>query len=220
MVCAREIETIRLTQPVSYPDAMLLQQERRRAVEAGRLPGALFLLEHTPVITMGRRARREHLLLDEAALCARGIPVYPADRGGGVTYHGPGQLVAYPVLQLQRWRASIDWYLRSLEEVLIRVLSAYGLRPERSPGYTGVWVNGAKIAAIGVGIHHWVTFHGAALNVNPDMRHFDLIVPCGLEEKSVTSMRQLLGAAPPLSEIMDLFASEFLAYFEACTLTR
>lgn len=189
----REIEIIRLDGPMAYGEAMAIQRERRVAVEEGRLGNALFLLEHQPTITLGRRAKREHLLRSEAELAALGVELCETDRGGDITYHGPGQLVAYPVLDLRYWRESINWYLRALEEVLIRVLHTYGLEGERNPGLTGVWVEGAKVAAIGVGIHNWVTFHGAAINVAPDMSHFGLIVPCGIADKPVTSLEQILG---------------------------
>jgi lipoyl(octanoyl) transferase len=211
----RDIEVIRIPRPISYGEGMRLQHERRKAVEEGRTGSALFLLEHTPVITLGRRARREHILRNEAELRALGIEWYETDRGGGVTYHGPGQLIAYPVLNLNQWRTSVGWYLRSLEEVIIRVLAVCGLQGERLAGYTGVWVSGAKVAAIGVGVHQWVTFHGVALNVDPNMDHFSLIVPCGIPDKPVTSLRKLLGVPPSLSDVTDVFAQEFVAHFGA-----
>jgi len=211
----RQVEVIRLPGPIGYEDAMAAQRERRAAVEAGRVGNALFLLEHAPVITLGRRARRAHVLASEADLAARGIVLCETDRGGDVTYHGPGQLVAYPVLDLNQWKPSIAWYLRSLEEVVIRVLAAYGLCGERNPGYTGVWVGGEKVAAIGVGIHQWVTFHGVAINVRPDMAHFDFIVPCGIPDKAVTSLERLLGKTPAMAGVMVTFEEQFVDYFAA-----
>lgn len=142
-----------------------------------------------------------------------GIEVCEADRGGDVTYHGPGILVAYPVLDLKQWRPSIRWYLRALEEVVIHVLAGYGLESGRIPGYTGVWVGDEKIAAIGIGIHNWVTCHGVALHVDPDMSHFDLIVPCGLA-KPVTSLARMLDTAPAMNRVKEDFAATFLAHFE------
>ncbi|HOS01471.1 MAG TPA: lipoyl(octanoyl) transferase LipB, partial [Candidatus Hydrogenedentes bacterium] len=143
------IETIHLPGQVRYADAYAAMTERRAAVEAGQAANALFLLEHAPVITLGRNAHASNLLLSEEEYAARGIEVHIADRGGDVTYHGPGQLVAYPVLQLNEWRLSIRGYLRALEEVMIRLLAAYELPGERVDRLTGVWVRGAKVAAIG-----------------------------------------------------------------------
>lgn len=210
----RVIEAIRLPGCTPYPHGLDLQRKRRVAVEAGEADNALFVLEHEPVFTLGRNFERENLLLAEDVLAARGISVYKADRGGDVTYHGPGQLVAYPILNLREWKLSIRWYLRSLEQVLIRQLAEYGLTGERVDGFTGVWVEGEKIAAIGVGIHDWVTYHGVALNVDPDMSHFGYIVPCGIRDKPVTSLRKLLGHAPELDTVADDFERAFREYFE------
>ena len=210
----RTIETIRLPGLTPYEEAMRFQRERRIAVEEGRLDNALFLLEHAPVITLGRNHHPENLLRTPEELCALGIDVCETDRGGDVTYHGPGQLVAYPVLNLNFWNPSIRGYLRALEEVLIRQLASYDLRGERVEGYTGVWVGGEKVAAIGIGIHNWVTSHGIALNVDPDMSHFELIVPCGIADKPVTSLKALLGHPPPMQQVMNDFERSFRAYFE------
>ena len=210
----RTIEVIRFTEPVAYAEAMRVQNERRRAVEEGRQGNALFLLEHTPVITLGRRTHRENILRSDTELATMGIEVCETDRGGDVTYHGPGQLIAYPILDLRLWRPSIGWYLRSLEEVIIRLLTTYGLEAERNPGFTGVWVNGAKVAAIGVGIHNWVTFHGLALNVAPDMSHFQSIIPCGIDDKPLTSLKQVLGKAPRMPQVMAAFEHQFTTYFQ------
>jgi lipoyl(octanoyl) transferase len=210
----RSIETIRLPGPVRYEEGLTRQRERRLAVEAGTAGSALFLLEHEPVLTLGRNFEPQNLLLSEVALAAQGIAVVKADRGGDVTYHGPGQLVAYPILNLREWKPSIRWYLRSLERVLINQLAEYGLAGERLEGFTGVWVGGAKVAAIGIGVHDWVTYHGIALNVDPDMRHFGLIIPCGIGDKPVTSLRQLLGRTPAMDEVADDFERAFRRYFQ------
>ncbi len=209
------IEVIKLPRATSYRDAMQMQHERRNAVELGRAPHALYLLEHTPVITLGRKAHAGNLLRSREELAAMGIEVCETDRGGDVTYHGPGQMVAYPILNLNAWRCSISWYLRALEEVLIRQMALYGLRGERYEGLTGVWIGGAKIAAIGIGIHHWTTFHGVALNVAPDMNHFACIVPCGIADKPVTSLARLMPAPPAMSQVMDDFARTFIEHFQA-----
>lgn len=211
------IETIRFPEPVPYNEAHRIQTERRIAVEEGREGNALFLLEHTPVITLGRSFRTESLLRTAEELETLGVDLVETDRGGDATYHGPGQLVAYPVLNLQSWRPSIGWYLRSLEEVLIRLLAAHGLEGERLEGFTGVWVGAAKVAAIGVGLHNWVTFHGVSLNVDPDMAHYGAIVPCGIADKPVTSLRELLGTAPAMNEVMDAFDEQFRSRFLPAT---
>ena len=210
----RTIETIRLPGLTPYEEALRLQRERRTAVEEGRLGNALFLLEHAPVITLGRSHHPENLLRTPEEFHALGIDVCETDRGGDVTYHGPGQLVAYPVLNLNFWNPSIRGYLRALEEVLIRQLASYDLRGERIEGYTGVWVGGEKVAAIGIGIHNWITSHGIALNVDPDMSRFELIVPCGIADKPVTSLKTLLGHTPPMQQVMDDFERSFRAHFE------
>ena len=209
----RTIDTIRLPDLTRYETGLARQRERRQAVEAGTAGNALFLLQHEPVLTLGRNFEAKNLLMTEDALAARGITVVKADRGGDVTYHGPGQLVAYPILNLCEWKRSIRWYLRSLEQVLMDQLAGYGLVGERVDGLTGVWVGGAKVAAIGIGIHNWVTYHGIALNVDPDMSHFGLIVPCGIGDKPVTSLRQLLGDAPSMAQVMDDFERAFRDYF-------
>lgn len=211
----RYIEIIGLPGLADYAVTLEAQAARRNAVEEHRAPNALFLLQHRPVITLGRNAHAEHLLVSRAFLAEQGIDVREVDRGGDITYHGPGQLVAYPILDLNHWRCSVGWYLRTLESVIIHVLAAYGLEGERIPDYTGVWVGGAKVAAIGVGLHKWTTFHGIALNINPDMRHFQYIVPCGIADKPVTSLQQLLGHAPDFEEVKQRFQEEFLRQFSA-----
>ncbi len=209
----RSFETIRIPNPIRYRDAYRAMRHRRVAIEQGRATGALFLLEHQPVITLGRSGKMDNVLRSRKELREMGIDVVEADRGGDVTYHGPGQLVAYPVLDLRQWRPSIQWYLRALEEVIRRQLARYGLHGERIEGLTGVWVNGAKIAAIGIGIHNWVTFHGIAINVDPQMDHFNLIIPCGIPDRPVTSLKELLDTPPGMAAAMDDFEKEFRAYF-------
>lgn len=210
----RGIETIRFAQPIAYTEALALQRARREDIEQGRAGNAMFLLEHRPVITLGRNTQAGHVLLTTEQLAHEGIETVETDRGGDVTYHGPGQMVAYPILELRWWRASIRWYLRSLEEILIRLLRRYDLHGRRVEGFTGVWVGDAKVAAIGVGVHNWVTFHGLALNVCPDMRHFGFIVPCGIGDKPVGSLDGLLGSSTPsMDAVKSDFEEEFRAYF-------
>ena len=210
---SRAIEIIRFPGLVSYSHAFALQRGRQSAVEEGRRGNALFLLEHEPVVTLGRNTRPENLLSSPEEFGKAGIALYEASRGGDVTYHGPGQLVGYPILNLTFWKPSIRWYLRTLEQVLIETLAVYDLHGERCEGFTGVWVEGAKVAAIGVGIHNWVTCHGVALNVDPDMSHFARIIPCGLADKPITSLAALLGTPPPMVEVMDAFAGCFEGVF-------
>ncbi|CAB1130243.1 Octanoyltransferase [Candidatus Hydrogenisulfobacillus filiaventi] len=186
-----------------YGPAWDLQRRVGEAVRRGHLPDTLLLVEHDPVYTIGRAARgsRDNLLWDLPTLQRRGIALYEVDRGGDITYHGPGQLVGYPILDLTRHGRDLHAYLRSLEEGLIRALATWGVTAYRLPPHTGVWVDEpqgpAKIAAIGVKASRWITSHGFALNVAPDLGHFTGIIPCGIRDKGVTSLARLLGAAAP-----------------------
>jgi lipoate-protein ligase B len=211
------IEVIHLSGLVPYEEALERQMQRRLDVEAGQAGNALFLLEHRPVFTFGRNFQPTSLLHSEQELRARGFDVVAVDRGGDVTYHGPGQLVAYPILDLHLWKLSIQWYLRALESVLIAQLERYGLSAERRPGYTGVWVADAKVAAIGIGLHNWVTYHGIALNVSNDLSPFRLIVPCGIAHLPVASLTQLLPTPPTVTDAMTDFARAFLDHFTTST---
>lgn len=210
----RQLETIRFTEPQAYAAMLERQLARHKAVVAGEAPNTLFLLEHRPVVTLGREAHAENLLLARAAYEAEGIDVLETSRGGDVTYHGPGQLVAYPILNLNEWKRSVGWYLRALESVLIDLLADYGLQGERVEGLTGVWVGGAKVAAIGIGLRRWTTFHGIALNVAPNMTHFKTIIPCGIADKPVTSLAMLLGNPPDLELVSLGFEKHFRRHFE------
>ncbi len=198
---------------VEYTEAWA---EQRRLVEACREDSAarLLLLEHPPTYTFGARGRQEHLLLGDEALAGLGATVLRADRGGDVTFHGPGQLVGYPILDLQCWGQGPSWYVRSLEAVLIEALSAFGIAGRREPGRPGVWAGDAKIAAIGVRVSRGVTSHGFALNVDPDLRYFSYIVPCGLPGVSVTSMAEVLGRAPETAAVMDAVVEAFGHVFD------
>jgi lipoyl(octanoyl) transferase len=189
--------------------ARLVEERQRQAI-----PDTLLLLEHDPVVTLGRNARRENLLLPEEELRRRGIEVFETGRGGDVTYHGPGQVVGYPILDLGLGRRDVHRYVRDLEEVMIRTCADYGVAAGRVAGLTGTWVGAEKIGAIGVRISRWVTSHGFAFNVGTDLSPFGLIVPCGIRERGVTSLEGLLGRPVALAEAMDRLAFHFAAVFE------
>lgn len=175
--------------PLSYAETLDLQRGVARARIAGALPhDVLLLVEHPPVITLGRASRDAHLVASPQLLAARGVERVEVDRGGDVTFHGPGQLVGYPVLDLKQHRQDLHWYLRAIEQALIDALPRFGLTGSRNPGYTGVWVEGRKLASIGVHARDWVTWHGFALNVTTDLSWFDLIVPCGIAGVTMTSV--------------------------------
>ena len=197
---------------VPYVEAQHLQEtlvaERFRDARSD----TLLLLEHPPVVTIGRSGDGRHVLLGRDELARRAIELHEAGRGGDVTYHGPGQLVGYPVLRLPPERHDAHRYLRTLEEALIRTLAGYGLVAGRDPRWTGVWVGERKIAAIGVRVNRgWITSHGFALNVSTDLAAFDVIVPCGIRERGVTSIARELGWAPPLPEVAARVAAELAA---------
>ncbi len=199
---------------VGYAEALALQEAQVRARQAGAAADTLFLLEHDPVFTLGRNARKENLLFPEDALRARGFEVFETGRGGDVTYHGPGQVVAYPILELPPGRRDVHRYVRDLEEVMIRVCADYGVSAGRIPGLTGTWVGDAKIGAIGVRLARWVTSHGLAFNVSTDLAPFELIVPCGIGDRGVTSLARILGRAVPMEPVMDRLARHFAAVLD------
>lgn len=181
--------------------------------QAGRVPDHLLLLEHDPVFTLGRNARRENVLFPAEALRERGFEVFETGRGGDVTYHGPGQVVGYPILDLAPDRRDVHRYVRDLEEVMVRTCAGYGIEAGRVAGLTGTWVGPDKIGAIGVRIARWVTSHGFAFNVSTDLSAFDLIVPCGIRGRGVTSLERLLGRAVPVEEAMDRLEACFRDVF-------
>ena len=201
---------------VPYRTALERQQDLVRSRQAGDIPDQLVLLEHPPVITVGvsGRGRPGHVLASADRLREHGIEVVDVPRGGDVTYHGPGQLVGYPILSLKPDRCDVHRYVRDLEEVLIRTAARFGVEAGRIEGLTGVWVGREKLAAIGVRLSRWVTSHGFALNVATDLDHFRLIVPCGLAGYGVTSLARLLGAAPPRAEVEATLAAEFARRFD------
>jgi len=183
---------------MSYGDALALQRDVAARRIAGTLDhDVLLLVEHPPVITLGRGFQPQNLPVPRETLEARGIAVHEIDRGGDVTYHGPGQLVGYPIFDLGGHRRDLHWFLRQMEEALITALAAFGIPGERNPGYTGVWTQNRKIASIGIHVRQWVTWHGFALNVTTDLSYFDLIVPCGIPDVQMTSIQQELGERFP-----------------------
>jgi lipoyl(octanoyl) transferase len=200
---------------VPYAEALDLQARLVTDRQAGRIADTLLLLEHDPVFTLGRNARKEHVLLAEDALRARGFALFEAGRGGDVTYHGPGQVVGYPIVELPPGRRDVHRYVRDLEEVMIRACADQGVVAERVPRLTGAWVGEEKIGAIGVRIARWVTSHGFALNVSLDLAPFDLIVPCGIRDRGVTSLERLLGHTVAVDEVVTSLANHFAAVFEA-----
>ncbi|MDP9266156.1 MAG: lipoyl(octanoyl) transferase LipB [Chloroflexota bacterium] len=196
---------------VPYEEALALQRSVARARIGGAIADdVLLLLEHPPVVTLGRSATEANLRASPALLAARGVELFEAERGGDITFHGPGQLVGYPIVNLRGHRPDLHWYLRQVEAVLIHALGSIGIAAERSEGRTGVWTGGRKIASIGVHARDWVTWHGFALNVSTDLSYFDLIVPCGLSGVTMTSVAQELGpGAPGLAHVADLVSASF-----------
>jgi lipoyl(octanoyl) transferase len=198
---------------VDYETAHDLQKKILQERIEGKCPDHLILLQHNPVITIGRSGDNKNILVPKALLESFGITVHEIERGGDVTYHGPGQLTGYPIIDLRSYQKDVHWYLRQLEEVIIRFLSDYNIAGKRVSGYTGVWVGDEKIAAIGVAVKRWVTYHGFALNVNPDLSHFKLINPCGITDKEVTSIVKILGHDVSMEEVEDKVVSAFAEVF-------
>jgi lipoyl(octanoyl) transferase len=194
---------------LDYGRALELQQQLVAERKQGLIPDQLLLLEHPHVITMGRNGHLENLLADDQVLGRAGISFHATDRGGDITYHGPGQLVGYPILDLREWKRDVGEYVRSIEQVIIDTLADYGIAAGRIPRLTGVWVEGRKIAAIGVHISRWVTSHGFAYNVSTDLRNFDLIVPCGIAGRKATSLEKLLGRSVNMSEVSPKLMRHF-----------
>jgi lipoyl(octanoyl) transferase len=201
---------------MSYATALELQREVARARIAGTIAeDVLLLVEHPPVVTLGRSAKEQHLLASPELLAARGVERFEVVRGGDVTFLGPGQLVGYTIIDLKRHRQDLHWYLRQVEEALIVALARFGIPGERSVGQTGVWTQGRKIASIGVHARDWVTWHGFALNVTTDLSYFDLMVPCGIQSVTMTSISREMADASQLTmgqveaSVVEAFGSVF-----------
>ena len=205
---------VRFLGRMRYGEALRLQRELVARRLAREIPDTLILLEHEPVVTLGKVARAEHVLVDRERLATLGVEIFETDRGGDVTFHGPGQIVGYPIVDLNELRRDVKWYLEQLEEVMIRTCARYGVEASRRPGMTGAWVGAEKIGAIGVRVERWVTSHGFAFNVATDLDSFGLIVPCGLRGEGVTSLSARLGRALDLERVTRDVAETFGAVFQ------
>lgn len=215
----RTIRVFRLGR-IAYGRALAIQEHLQAARSRGEIPDTLLLLEHDPVITIGRATKAHHLRARPELFAARGIELFEIGRGGSVTYHGPGQLVGYPILDLSPDRRDVRRYVGDLEEIMIRVCGHWGLRVERIAGLNGAWLRDAelgdrKIGAVGVRISRWVTMHGFALNVNLDLSPFSLIVPCGIADKGVTSLARELGRPVSMEEVLDACERSVAEVFDA-----
>ncbi len=201
---------------MAYADALVLQRSLVEERKAGRVDDVLLIVEHPHVLTLGVRGDggRSHILASSDVLSARGVEVFEAGRGGDVTYHGPGQIVGYPIVDLKPDRCDVHRYVRDIEEALIRTAADFGVTAGRIAGLTGVWVAEAKLAAIGVRISRWVTSHGFAFNLTTDLDFFRLIVPCGIADRGVTSLAEQLGRAPARAEVEDRIAARFAEVFD------
>jgi len=195
---------------IDYAEALALQKRVVAVRKADAIEDVLLVCEHPHVITQGRNGKREHLLVSEHVLRQKGMDYYETSRGGDITYHGPGQIVGYPILNLGAIRRDVVWYVRTLEEAMIRATAEFGISAERVAGKTGIWVRAGnteeKLAAIGVHISRWVTSHGFAYNVSTDLRNFDLIVPCGIADRKATSLEKLLGRRIEVEEVAPRIA--------------
>lgn len=199
---------------VQYSEALDLQMQICESKKRGFAGDVLLLLEHPPTITLGRSAKTNHLLVSENYLKSHGVGLWNVDRGGDITFHGPGQLVGYPILSLSAGERDVRGYMRNLEESLIRLLASYGIESRRDSQFTGVWTDAGKIAAMGVHISRWITRHGFALNVNTDLSFYNLIVPCGISGRGVSSMKNQLSHPVEMSDVAERYIREFGIVFK------
>lgn len=197
-----------------YGKIFKLQEELNQARRDGTIPDTVIFLEHQPCFTIGRKGGEDHILVNNEILNQEGIKIYDTDRGGDVTYHGPGQLVCYPIINLNDYYRDLHQYARNMEEVIIRTLKHFGIEGYRRPEYPGVWAESAKIAQEGIAVRNWVTEHGVSLNVFPNMYHFSLIVPCGITSFGVTSMEILLGYRVEMTDVRKEMRQQFSSIFE------
>ena len=193
-----------------YEDAWDLQKQLQSKRISGQINDQLILVEHPPVYTLGKNSPKEHLLIKES----ENISIIQTDRGGDITFHGPGQLVGYPILDLNQYKKSVSWYMRELEQLIIDVLKEYDIIAGRKKGLTGAWVRDKKIGALGVRISKWVTMHGFSLNIDPDLQYYQGIIPCGISEYGITSMANLLGEnVPSMADIKETLVRHFITKF-------
>ncbi len=195
-----------------------LQKSLHTLIADNRSPDIFLINEHDHVYTLGKSGDPNHLLADAQELKNSGAEFYPIDRGGDITYHGPGQIVGYPILNLERFKKDIHWYLRQLEEVIIRTLNYFDISGKRSGGETGVWIGEEKIAALGIKVSRWVTMHGFAFNIHPDLSYFERIIPCGIFHKGVTSMTEVLKEDISLDRVIPVLVREFESVFNVTLL--
>jgi len=205
---------------ISYRDAYRLQRQLLEERAGGRIPDTLLLLEHPPTITVGKSGKLENILASPEELARKGVSLVFIDRGGDVTYHGPGQLVGYPIFDLRGWGKDIHRYIRNLEEAIIRTLKDFSIESGRDKNHPGVWVGNQEIAAIGLRLKKWITMHGFALNVNTDLAHFSLIYPCGFTDRTATSISQQLGRETSMATVTERLLSHFAEIFRIETVTK
>jgi len=211
----RELWTVSLGR-LGYGEALEMQRGIARERISGAIPqDVLLLVEHSPVVTLGRASKERHLVASPEFLQSKGVELFEVERGGDVTFHGPGQLVGYPIIDLKRHRQDLHWYLRKIEETLINTLADYGITGERNTAFTGVWTRGKKIASIGVHAREWVTWHGFALNVATDLSYFDLIIPCGIDGVVMTSIARELGSEEiSMQDVHERVTAKFAEVFD------
>ncbi len=199
---------------INYKEAWDLQKQVFELRSSGKVSDILFLLEHPHTYTLGKTADKKNLVSSESYLSENSISVYEIDRGGDITYHGPGQIVGYPIISLTDWKQDTHKYLRAIEEVIIKTCTHYGISGSRVQKYTGVWINDRKIAAIGIKVSRWITMHGFAFNINTDLDLFTGIIPCGIADKEVTSLSKETGREININEVKEIITKNFMEVFE------
>jgi len=199
---------------INYEKAYKFQLKLLEKRYQNKINDTLLLVEHPPVLTIGTSGTRDNVIVNNNFLKEKGIEVFETRRGGDITYHGPGQIVGYPILNLKEHKKDLHWLLRSYEEVFIRLLKEYNIQADRIKGLTGVWVGNEKITAIGVGVRHWITYHGFAFNINPNLEHFSYIIPCGIKDKGVTSLKKEMGFETKKEEVIEKIIKYFTQVFE------
>ena len=209
----RSCDAILIGQPISYSLGIEIQKKAREYVEEGNSDGVLILLQHTPVITIGRAGGKENLLQPKSHIESQGVEVRESNRGGNITYHGPGQLVGYPIINLREFKEDVHWYYSQLEEVLIKCLAEYGISAGRKVEYPGVWVDDKKISALGINVKRWITTHGFSLNICECKDHFKMINPCGIKDYGVASLDDFL-ENPTVDEVSQKVLHKFAEVFQ------